>query len=201
MFSKLIMATTLAMFISGCAPLKRLSYITPTASNYEPAIDVSLVNSQVTLAITQEELGITNKQLISKLIQSNGNSYKQRVLIQAPALVLRKHRSALIEAVLNAGINASQLRVLETKDIHQNQAILTTEFFVATAPSCQQQVNTVLGCATARNKALSVSSPVQLIRGKTLAPADAARQIKAIDIYQNPPRASKKQPRVSKVGQ
>ena len=200
MFSKLVMAIALTVLVSGCAPFKRLSYITPAPSATEPAIDVSLLNSQVTLAVTQQQLSLANKQLINTLIRSGGNSYKQHVLVNAAPATLRQHRQALTDALIGAGIVSSQLRLVATDDMEPTHVTLTTEYFVATAPGCQQGFNIVLGCATARNKAISVSSPVQLIRGKRLGPADGVRQVKAIETYQNPPTPPAANATLSKVG-
>jgi pilus biogenesis lipoprotein CpaD len=174
----------LLMLLSGCSHTLT-QYTEVPVSAKSVAIELELVNAKLELILINEALSGKEQTQLYKFIALQGNSYPQRVAIVANEPLITRHQKVLRQWLLTLGIQGSNI-AFRYSDKPTDSLVITSEYFRAIAPACNNTHYADLGCASSRNLAMMVTDPAQLIRGASLAPMDGVKAVEAIKRYRYP---------------
>jgi pilus assembly protein CpaD len=177
------------VLLSGCS--HTLTQYTEMPVSAKPvAIELELINAKLELLLTNKTPSGKEQAQLYKFIALQGNRYPQRVLVTANEKLITRHQKVLHKWLLTLGIQGSNI-AFRYSDKPIDSLVITSEYFRAIAPACNNTHYADLGCASSRNLAMMVADPAQLIRGASLAPMDGVKAVEAIKRYRYPTEPQK----------
>jgi pilus assembly protein CpaD len=172
--------------------------VTEYSKSEAPAeLRVDGAESRVEFAFTggSDRLASGEAGRLDRLVVAGNIRPADRVVISAagPPGLAERRAAAISSALLRYGIVAQTLAL---DAVPANRAIVSVGRYAVTLPACPNWSQSLssdftnaftsnYGCANVTNLGLMVASPADLVRGRTLAPADGTPAVTAVQRYLN----------------
>jgi len=192
----LVIACTL---LSGCAQTinhwREGGEVVASGENYPIKVDPTV--SAVSLKLTDNQgLSSDSMKTLNSLLVNQGRLAKQKLTIQPYSNDGQQFANKLHATLLHAGaVDVNILPLTYQADETSWDLRVQSQALVVTVPDCRihdadnwtvkpYEAIGPLGCATRSNLARMVSDPTDLLRAKSLAPADGEAALRAVTRYQ-----------------